>query len=88
LAKINLIHAFAVNTIAPEETPTKGYNLLNAELSYRMRLANGPMGPLEVTAGINGTNLLNETIRNHISFRKDEVVMPGRGFRGFVSVKF
>jgi iron complex outermembrane recepter protein len=88
LAKVNLIHAFAVNKIAPEETPTKGYNLLNAELSYRTRFANGPMGPVEVTAGIAGTNLLNETIRNHISFRKDEVVMPGRGFRGFVSVKF
>jgi iron complex outermembrane recepter protein len=88
LAKITLIHAFAVNKIAPEETPTKGYNLLNAELSYRTRFAGGPMGPVEVTAGVAGTNLLNETIRNHISFRKDEVVMPGRGIRGFVSVKF
>ncbi len=88
LAKVNLIHAFAVNSIAPEETPTKGYNLLNAELSYRTRLANGPMGPVEITAGVVGTNLLNETIRNHVSFRKDEVVAPGRGVRGFINVKF
>jgi iron complex outermembrane recepter protein len=88
LAKVNLIHAFAVKSIAPEETPTKGYNLLNAELSYRTRLAGGPMGPVEITAGIAGTNLLNETIRNSVSFRKNEVVAPGRGIRGFVSMKF
>ncbi len=88
LAKVNLIHAFGVNNIAPEETATKGYNLLNAELSYRTRLASGRMGPVEITVGVAGTNLLNETIRNHVSFRKDEVVAPGRGVRGFMNVKF
>lgn len=87
-AKITLLHAFAQKDIAPEETDTKGYNLLNAELSYRTKFAGGPLGPVEVTAGIAGTNLLNETIRNHVSFRKAEVVQPGRGVRGFVSVKF
>jgi iron complex outermembrane receptor protein len=87
-AKVTLLHAFAVTNIAAEETPTPSYNLLNAELSYRMRLAAGPMGPMEINVGIAGTNLLNETIRNSVSFRKDEVVAPGRGVRGFVSVKF
>ena len=88
LAKVTLLNVFSVKNIAPEETPTTGYNLLNAELSYRTKLAGGPTGPVEITAGIAGTNLLNETIRNHVSFRKDEVVLPGRGVRGFVSVKF
>lgn len=87
-AKVTLLHAFAQKNIAAEETPTKGYNLLNAELSYKTRIAAGPTGSVEVTAGIAGTNLLNETIRNSVSFRKDEVVAPGRGVRGFVSVKF
>lgn len=87
-AKVTLLHAFAVKKVATEETPTAGYNLLNAELSYRTRFANGPMGPVEVNVGIAGTNLLNETIRNSVSFRKDEVVAPGRGVRGFVSVRF
>ena len=88
LAKVNLIHAFAVSNLAPEETSTKGYNLLNAELSYRTRIASPTFGTFEVTAGLAGTNLLNDTIRNHVSFRKDEVVAPGRGVRGFVNVKF
>ena len=87
-ARVNLIHASAVTKTAPEETPTASYNLLNAELSYRMRLAHGLMGPVEITAGIAGTNLLNEVIRNSVSFRKDEVVAPARGVRGFVSLKF
>lgn len=88
LAKITLLHAFAQKDTAPEETGTRGYNLLNAELSYRTKFATGPLGPVEITAGVAGTNLLNEMIRNHVSFRKDEVVAPGRGVRGFVSVKF
>jgi iron complex outermembrane recepter protein len=87
-AKVTLLHAFAKKDVAPEETSTKGYNLLNAELSYRTRFNAGSLGPVEITAGVAGTNLLNETIRNHVSFRKDEVVQPGRGVRGFVSVKF
>lgn len=36
LTRINLRHAFAQNDIAETgETPTKGYNLLRAEVSYR-----------------------------------------------------
>ncbi|AOO79692.1 TonB-dependent receptor [Bosea vaviloviae] len=87
-AKVNLIHAFSQKRIAPEETPTSGYNLLNAELSYKVKLKDGPLGPIELTAGVNGTNLLNETIRNAVSFRKDDVVAPGRGVRAFLSAKF
>lgn len=87
-AKVNLLHAFSQRRIAPEETPTSGYNLLNAELSYKVKLEDGLMGPVELTAGVKGTNLLNETIRNAVSFRKDDVVAPGRGVRAFLSAKF
>ena len=85
---MTLLHAFAQRRIAPEETTTAGYNLLNAELSYKVKLKDGPLGPIELTAGVKGTNLLNETIRNAVSFRKDDVVAPGRGVRAFLSAKF
>lgn len=87
-AKVSLLHAFDQHRIAPEEAPTAGYNLLNAELTSKTKLSGGPLGPVEVTAGVKGTNLLNETIRNAVSFRKDEVVAPGRGVRAFLSAKF
>ena len=85
-ARVSLLHAFAQNQIAPQETPTPGYNLLNAELSYRMALKNQAIK--DVTFGLVGTNLLDQTIRNAVSFRKDEVAMPGRSVRLFATVRF
>ena len=38
--------------------------------------------------GIVGDNLLNENVRNAVSFKKDEVLMPGRTVKVFASVKF
>ena len=37
--------------------------------------------------GIVGNNLLNDDIRNHVSFKKDEVLMPGRGVRFFATLR-
>jgi len=88
-ARVGLLHAFAQNRIAAVETPTDGYNLLKAELSYTRKFKNAPVGePREFTVGIVGNNLLNENIRNAVSFKKDEVLMPGRTVRLFASVKF
>ncbi|MCC6948081.1 MAG: TonB-dependent receptor [Bradyrhizobiaceae bacterium] len=83
-ARVSLLHAFAQNRIAGEETATPGYNLLRAELSYRRQLANGR----SVTLGLVGDNLLNERIRNHVSFNKDEVLLPALNVRGFAKVTF
>ena len=89
LARVSLIHAFAQNDIAVNETPTDGYNLLKAELSYTRRMATARAGELrEVTLGIVGNNLLNEDIRNHVSYTKNEVLMPGASLRAFANVKF
>ena len=89
LARVSLIHAFAQNDIAVNETPTDGYNLLKAELSYTQKIANAQAGmPREVTLGIVGNNLLNEDIRNHVSYTKNEVLMPGASVRAFANVKF
>ena len=85
----SLIHAFAQNDIAANETPTEGYNLLKAELSYTQKIADAqPGSPREVTLGIAGNNLLNENIRNHVSYTKNEVLMPGASVRAFANVKF
>lgn len=86
-ARVTLLHAFGQDETAPEETRTPGYNLLNAELSYRMAARPGS-GIRDVTFGLTGTNLLDERIRNAVSFKKDEVLMPGRTVRLFTTVRF
>jgi iron complex outermembrane receptor protein len=89
LARVNLLHAFAQNDIATiGETPTAGYNLLKAEISRTTVFKNDPSGIKQVTVGLVGNNLLNADIRNHVSYTKDEVLMPGLGVRLFASVKY
>jgi iron complex outermembrane receptor protein len=89
LARVNLLHAFPQNDIAANETPTDGYNLLKAEISYTQKIRNArAWEPKEFTLGIVGNNLLNENIRNHVSYTKNEVLMPGAGVRAFANVKF
>lgn len=88
LARVNLLHAFAQTDIAENETETAGYNLLRAEVSYSTKLAPSPYGPREVSVGIVGNNLLNEQIRNAVSYTKNEVLMPGLNVRLFANLKF
>ncbi|WP_027575533.1 TonB-dependent receptor [Bradyrhizobium sp. WSM1743] len=89
LMRINLLHAFAQNNVAViAETPTAGYNLLKAEVSYKTKLNPNPFGAREMLVGLVGNNLLNENIRNSVSYTKDEVLMPGIGVRAFANFKF
>jgi iron complex outermembrane receptor protein len=89
LARINYLHAFAQNHIAVAgETPTAGYNLLKAEISYKTKLDSRWFGAREIMVGLVGNNLLNENIRNSVSYNKDEVLMPGIGVRAFANLKF
>jgi iron complex outermembrane recepter protein len=88
-ARLNLLHAFSQNDIAVVgETPTASYNLLRAEISHTTALKNHPSGIRQVTVGVVGNNLLNENIRNSVSYTKDFVLMPGAGVRAFASVKY
>lgn len=87
--RVNLLHAFAQNDIAViGETPTAGYNLLKAEITYKTKLDPSWIGAREMTIGLVGNNLLNENIRNSVSYTKDEVLMPGIGVRAFANLKF
>ncbi|WP_454650253.1 TonB-dependent receptor [Bradyrhizobium liaoningense] len=89
LMRINLLHAFAQDNVAEiAETPTAGYNLLKAEVSYKTKLNPNPFGAREMLVGLLGNNLLNENIRNSVSYTKDEVLLPGIGVRAFANFKF
>lgn len=87
LARISLLHAFRQDEIASFETSTSGYNLLNAELSYTLKREGREALPFEMTVGIKGENLLDDDIRNHVSYKKDEVLQPGRSVRLFGVIK-
>lgn len=86
-ARINLVHAFAQTNLGAFETPTPGFNLLNAEVSHTATLPNGDW-PVTLTVGFKGENLLDDDIRFHQSYKKDEVLQPGRNVRLFASMKF
>lgn len=89
LMRINLLHAFPQNNVAAvAETPTPGYNLLKAEVSYKTKLDPSWFGAREMIVGLLGNNLLNENIRNSVSYNKDEVLLPGIGVRAFANFKF
>ena len=89
LARVNLLHAFPQNDTAPNETPTAGYNLLRAEISYTHQVSSPRPGePREFIIGVRGDNLLNEDIRNSVSYTKNEVLMPGASVRAFANVKW
>ena len=89
LMRVNYLHAFDHTDVAViAETPTAGYNLLKAEVSYRTKLDPAYFGAREMFVGIVGDNLLNENMRNSVSYTKDEVLMPGLGVRAFANFKF
>ena len=90
LARIRLIHAFSQNDIAPiAETSTSGYDDLRAEVSYTWKAVKPRSDQLsEMTFGLVGTNLLNQNIRNSVSYTKDEVLLPGASVRLFARLKY
>ena len=61
------IHAYKQDNTAPLETPTPGYDLLNAEVSYSVVTGD----QLEFQVYLQGQNLLDEDIRNSTSTLKD-----------------
>jgi iron complex outermembrane receptor protein len=86
--RMGLLHAFAQTDISPFETPTSGYNILKAEVSHRQYWKDSPWGPVEVRTGIVGDNLLDNDIRNSTQFHKDEILLPGRNFKFFLTLKY
>ena len=86
-ARLGFLHAFDQNRIGANETPTEGYTLVGADLAYTFKL-DGQAGLVpEMTIGLKGENLLDDDVRNHVSFKKDEVLQPGRTIRLYGIVK-
>ncbi len=73
-AGLELRYAFEQQDTGPEETGTSDYLLLNADFSRRFDIMDGK----NVALFLRGENLLNQTIRNHSSYLKDEAPLPGR----------
>jgi len=63
----------AQDRLAERETPTKSYTLLGVGLSYRLIVGERIYDLL-----LRGRNLTDEEARNHVSFLKDRVPLPGR----------
>ena len=59
--------------VAEHETPTPGYEMLNATVSYKI-FAGGSMHELM----LRGRNLTDEAAYNHVSFIKFQAPLPGR----------
>lgn len=84
--RIGLLHAFAQNDLDAFETRTGGYNQLSAELSTSLPLRD--LGGRSLVLSLIGQNLLNDDIRNHVSFKKDDMLLPGRNVRLVLTAKF
>lgn len=73
---IEYYHTFEQDKVASYETPTAGYDILNATLSYRFDIGQAKA----VEFYVRGTNLTNELAFVHTSFVKDQSPLRGRNF--------
>jgi iron complex outermembrane recepter protein len=64
----------AQTRVAPNETTTPGYTLVNASLAYTLA-----QQPVAAQAFVRINNLFDKEARNHVSFLKDIAPLPGRG---------
>ncbi len=71
---LDLIYVADQNNEGDLETDTDSYTMLNASLSKILYAGNS-----DIKVFLKGENLLDEDARQHTSFTKDRVVLPGRG---------
>ena len=75
LFKILLKDVDKQDEIAEGETSTDGYQMLNARLTKTFDLGNS-----NLSVSIFGNNLLDEVARNHSSYVKSQVPLPGKNY--------
>jgi iron complex outermembrane receptor protein len=63
------------NDFGEGETATDSYQMLNARLTKSFNVGDG-----DLKVSLFANNLLDEVARNHSSFVKDEVPLPGRNY--------
>ena len=81
---VELRYAFEQDNTGPEETATDDYLKLNLDVNYRLDLGNSMAAVIFARA----ENLLDEEIRHHTSFIKEEAALPGRNFTIGARVEF
>jgi len=74
LASIEGWRVDAQNRVAEFETPTPGYTFLNASIGYKFQ-----WGRTYNYLYARGTNLLDAEARDHLSYLKEVLPLPGRG---------
>jgi iron complex outermembrane receptor protein len=81
-ASLGAIRYAKQDDVAEFETPTDGFTLVNAHLSYDFKA-----GPADWELFLDGVNLTNQEARMATSFLKDRAPLPGRavifGVRSF-----
>ncbi len=82
-ARIEGVDTSKQDHLAPFETETDGYTLLNASLAFRPTGEEGAW-----TIRFDGRNLTDELGRVHSSFLKDELPLPGRNVRFTITTSF
>jgi len=74
--KLNLKDVEKQSSFGEGETATDGYQMLNSRLTKTYEISG--KGVLKLS--LFGNNLLDEAARNHSSFVKDEVPLPGKNY--------
>jgi iron complex outermembrane receptor protein len=74
--KLHLKDVEKQNDFGEGESATEGYQMLDSRLTKTF----SPGGKTILKVSIFGNNLLDEVARNHSSFVKDEVPLPGRNY--------
>lgn len=70
--------------VGDDEEPTSGYLDLGLQASWTFERDDNR----HVEIGISGHNMLDEEQRNHVSFKKEDVMMPGRSVRLYARAVF
>ena len=74
--KLHLKDVEKQNDVGEGETATAGYQMLDTRLTKTIDLS----GKSKLKVSLFGRNLLDEVARNHASFVKNEVPLPGRNY--------
>ena len=82
-ARVEVEQVFAQDRVAIMETPTDGFTLVNASLTWRPW---GDRNPTSLILAAN--NLFDVEARRHASFTKDFVPLAGRDIRLSARVSF
>ncbi len=80
--RTELEYAAEQNRVTEHELPTDDYLLWNAYITLR------PFDDKNVTLEVRGSNLGNREARQHTSFLKDQVPLPGRNVKASIRVQF